>query len=216
MLRLAVLILLLANAAYFAWSQGLLRAWGLAPAVQTEPQRLNQQIRPDAVRVLNPKESKELEAATAKPPECLQAGLFDERQVERLQKALAGVLPSSAWSFEPVQVAGRWIVYMGPYPNAEALNKKRAELRQRNVLMEDLRNSALEPGISLGGFDDEATANKSLSALAQRGVRTARVMKEREPEQGQRLRLPAVDPVQRTKLDEIAAEFAGKSLQVCS
>jgi len=52
MLRLVVLLLVLANAGYFAWSQGLLGAWGLAPAPTGEPQRLQQQIRPDAVRIL--------------------------------------------------------------------------------------------------------------------------------------------------------------------
>ena len=46
MLRFFVLVLLLANAGYYAWSQGLLLEWGLAPASQSEPQRLAQQIRP--------------------------------------------------------------------------------------------------------------------------------------------------------------------------
>jgi hypothetical protein len=53
MLRLLVLILILANGAYFAWSEGLLRAYGFAPAQQREPQRLAQQIKPEALRVLS-------------------------------------------------------------------------------------------------------------------------------------------------------------------
>ncbi|HMZ87727.1 MAG TPA: SPOR domain-containing protein, partial [Giesbergeria sp.] len=51
MLRLTVIVLLLANAGYYAWSQGHLAEWGLAPAPQGEPQRLQQQIRPEAVRL---------------------------------------------------------------------------------------------------------------------------------------------------------------------
>ena len=39
----AVAALLLANAGYFAWSQGYLRQFGLAPEEQSEPQRMNQQ-----------------------------------------------------------------------------------------------------------------------------------------------------------------------------
>jgi hypothetical protein len=35
MLRLFVLLLLLANAAFFAWSQGLLMAWGIGPPQQS-------------------------------------------------------------------------------------------------------------------------------------------------------------------------------------
>ena len=34
--RLLVLLLVLLNAGYFAWSQGLLRAYGFAPVLQTE------------------------------------------------------------------------------------------------------------------------------------------------------------------------------------
>ncbi len=52
MLRVLILVLVLANTAYFAWSQGLLRAWGLAPAPQSEPQRVAQQIQPESVRLV--------------------------------------------------------------------------------------------------------------------------------------------------------------------
>lgn len=49
MLRLLVLLLVLLNAAYYAWSHDMLRAYGLGPLRQAEPQRLQQQIRPEAL-----------------------------------------------------------------------------------------------------------------------------------------------------------------------
>ena len=52
MLRLLVLLLAVANGGFFAWSAGLLAPYGFAPAVQSEPQRLSQQIRPEAMRIL--------------------------------------------------------------------------------------------------------------------------------------------------------------------
>ena len=52
MLRLLVLLLTLANAGYFIWAHGLLADYGFAPPVQTEPQRLKQQIRPEAMQLL--------------------------------------------------------------------------------------------------------------------------------------------------------------------
>lgn len=52
MLRVLVIVLLLANAGYYAWSQQLLARWGLAPAQEAETQRLAQQIRPEALRTL--------------------------------------------------------------------------------------------------------------------------------------------------------------------
>lgn len=52
MLRTLVLLLLLANIAWFSWAQGWLRPWGLAPAASSEPQRLSRQVQPDAIQVL--------------------------------------------------------------------------------------------------------------------------------------------------------------------
>lgn len=53
MLRIAVWLLLIANAAYFAWTQGYLAPVGLAPVEQTEPERLQAQIKPETLRLLN-------------------------------------------------------------------------------------------------------------------------------------------------------------------
>jgi hypothetical protein len=68
MLRALLLALLLANAGYFAWTRGLLAAYGFAPAAQSEPQRLTQQIRPEAMRLLTLEEARQLEShPSAKP-----------------------------------------------------------------------------------------------------------------------------------------------------
>ena len=53
MLRLVAIFLLLANMGYYAWSAGLLRAWGMAPTEQSEPQHLAQQIAPQALRIIS-------------------------------------------------------------------------------------------------------------------------------------------------------------------
>lgn len=55
MLRALVVVLLLANLAFFAWMNGWLNAVvGVNPAGEREPQRLNAQIQPNTIRVLNP------------------------------------------------------------------------------------------------------------------------------------------------------------------
>ena len=56
-LRLLVVALLLANVGYFAWSRGGLAAFGTEPARlgQSEPQRLQQQVRPALLQIkVNP------------------------------------------------------------------------------------------------------------------------------------------------------------------
>ena len=62
MLRLIVLALLLLNAGYYAWSHGMLRTYGFAPAQQAEPQRVAQQIQPQLLRVLTGDEARKADA----------------------------------------------------------------------------------------------------------------------------------------------------------
>lgn len=214
MLRFVVLLLLLANGAYFAWAQGLLQPLGLAPAQQAEPDRLARQIRPEAVRVLAPDEARRLDAAAApKPPECLQA-VVDDAAAAPVRQVLAS-WPAGSWTLEPVAEPGRWIVYMGKYPNQDNVEKKKSQLRQIGVAFEPLSNPELEPGLSLGGFASEADADRQLERLAERGVRTARVVQERPELRGQRLTLPAIDEALRTRLDELRAPLGGKGLRPC-
>ncbi len=215
MLRLTVLLLVLANAGYFAWSQGLLAPWGIAPAQQAEPQRMAQQIKPETLRILAAEEPRPLDASgLAVKGECLQAGIFEEAQAGSLRQALQHWPPAS-WSLESVVEPPRWIVYMGKYLNAENVARKKAELRQMNVFVETLANPALEPGLSLGGFATEAAATQQLEALSQRGVRTATVVQERPELRGQLLKLPAVDDALRARLEELKPALNGKNLRPC-
>jgi hypothetical protein len=215
MLRLLVLLLVLANAAYFAWSRNLLAPVGLAPVQQSEPQRVAQQIRPEAVRVLGGDEAKRVEAAAApKPPECLQAGLFTDAEADSLKSALEG-WPSGSWSIEQATEPPRWIVYMGKYTDPKVLEKKKAELRGLNVSFEPLANPSLDPGISLGGYPTEAAAKQQMEALAQKGVHTAKVVQEKPETRGQSLKLPAVDDALRPKLDDLKTALNGKALKAC-
>lgn len=216
MLRLVALILLLANAGYFAWSQHLLAPWGIAPAQQSEPQRMGQQIKPQSLRLLGAEEARRIEGAAppARAVECLQAGPLDDSQSASLRQALEP-WPAGSWSLEPAAEPARWIVYMGKYATAENVARKKAELRQLGVSFEPLADPALEPGLSLGGHASEAEANRQAESLAQRGVRTARVVQERAEVRGQLLKLPAVDEALRPRLDELKAGLGGKSLRAC-
>ena len=221
MLRLIVLLLLLANGLYFAWSHGLLQAYGLAPVQQTEPQRLTQQLHPERLRLLGADEVKRLEAATTqtslppRPTECLQAGVYDERQATALRQALDTALPQGSWEFENGVEPERWIVYMGKYPDNDTLNKKLAELRSLNIRFEPLSNPALSPGLSLAAYPSEAAAKDGLAQFASRGVRTARVVQEVGERRGSQLRVVEADGAQRTRLDELSRGWFGKSLQPC-
>ena len=238
MLRLAVIALLLANAGYYAYTQGWLRSAGLVTPEQAEPQRLQQQIRPETLKVLraqgatnNPTPPPAPAAApaadtaastpapTAAAPadagECLQAGIFDEKQATALRTAAAS-LPPGSWSLEPTPITGRWMIYMGRFDDQDTLDKKRAELRARKVDF-DRAGGTLEPGLSLGRFSTEEAAQRGLTALNAQGVRTARVIQERQAATGFILKLPAVTDAQRQRwLATLRPAMAGKTLGSCS
>jgi hypothetical protein len=217
MLRLIILLLLLANAGFYAWSHGLLLAWGVGPTQQSEPQRLGQQIRPEAVRVLPADELRRVETQLAqapRPPECLLSPMLEDGQATMLRTVLAS-WPTGSWNMETVSEPARWIIYMGQYAGVEQVARKRAELRQLGISFEALTNPQLEPGLSLGSFPTEQAALVQLEALANRGVRTARVLQERPEQRGQRLLLPAVDDNLRPRLGELNPVLATKPLRPC-
>lgn len=256
MLRFVVIVLLLANAAYYTWTQGHLADWGLAPSSASEPQRLQQQIAPQALRMVGevqsppavtstpsptpspaaappapsaphseeaasapqaaPQAAPPTAAATPAQPagECLQAGIFDEEQASALRRAAAS-LPDGSWSLQRTNLPGRWMVYMGKFPDAEALAKKRAELRELGVSYDKPGSSTFEPGLSLGRFSTEEAAQRGLGNLAAKGVRSARVVQERADTPGYTLRLPAVTDILRPQLGTLRGALAGKPLKPC-
>ncbi len=219
MLRLIVLALVLLNGLYFAWSQGLLLGLGLAPMQQSEPQRLEQQIKPDALLLLTPQEQALPEAVprvlAVKSTECLQAGLFDEIQGALLRRTLTASWPVDSWTLSAAVEPARWIIYMGKYASSADLDKKRAQLAFLNLKYEPLLNPALALGLSLGSFETQAAANTALEALSLRGVRTARVVEERAEVSGLQLRLPGVDDALRSRLEALTPALAGKPLTAC-
>ena len=218
MLRLLFLTLILANGAYFVWSQGMLRSYGFAPTSQHEPQRMEQQIKPEAFRVLTTAEFKRVEAqvqADLVPKECLQAGPFDDAQATVLRAALEATLVPGSWQLQVSTVPARWIVYMGKFANAEGLAKKREELAVMRLVPQGLNNADLEIGLSLGGFDSQSAAQAELARLSLRGIRTARVVQERAEGQQTQLKLPALTQEMKRRLNDLKPALAGRPLKNC-
>jgi len=242
MLRVAVCVLLIANAFYYAWSQGHLASFGLAPVDPSEPERLQAQIRPESLRLLNaPKEGVAAPADTvsnppvaqasaaptetdadpastpAAPPEttaCWAAAGFTPAQAETLRSALARIdLPRQAWQLNETSIGGRWVVYMGRY-TPEQLERKRAELRNMDVEFRTLP-PPLGPALALGTYYSEEAAQQGLRNVNRKGVRTARVVQERAESSAWSLRLPAITEAQRSAVAGLGAAMAGKRLQAC-
>lgn len=239
MLRLFVLLLLLANGLFFAWSKGYLSQWGFAAASKNEPFRMAEQIAPERIVIKQkdapsappvtnslpaPAPTQTPVATTAQTPlaataTCLTAGAFNDRQSTALKQTLSTKLPDLRWRFDTVTVPARWIVYMGKYPNNAARDLKKSQLDQINVRYEVLSESNLEPGLSLGSHSSQAAASQALQQLFKQGVRTARVLQEATEQKGQTLVVPAADEANRAKLNTVyatmATQLGNKTLQVC-
>lgn len=223
MLRRIALLLLLANLAYFAWAQGLLQLFGWAPQRQSEPQRMAQQIEPQAIELRPPARPGPGVAAAASAPtaavdpvQCLRAGPFSDEQSAILRRAAGNSLPDGSWRLDPMVVTpARWIVYLGKYDGADALEAMRTRLQQQGVTATTVTNPALAPGLALGSYDSRAAAQRALSQFEQQGAPPAQVLQDRAAQRGQLLTLPAVDDKLRARLDTLQGALAGKPLLPC-
>ena len=65
MLRIAFALLIVANLGYYLWNHGHLEGIGLMPVAQTEPQRLEQQIKPAALKILSTQATSSVQSGAA-------------------------------------------------------------------------------------------------------------------------------------------------------
>jgi hypothetical protein len=241
MLRWVIALLVLANAGFYAWTHGHLASQGFAPTEQREPERLQAQIRPEVMRLLNapePKQAPAPQAETAKTPiiepaptsapdsagsttlpptACWLVKGFTPVQLGPLEKSVFDLaLPKGSWRVEEVSSGGRWVVYMGHYNGDELLERKKEELRALKVEFRTLIEPPLGPGLALGTFSSEAAAEQGLKDMVRKGVRSARVEGERSQVVSHTLRLAEVTEEERSAVEGLGpALFSGKRFQSC-
>jgi hypothetical protein len=145
-------------------------------------------------------------SAVPEPARCLQVGPLANGQVASLQAALrAGGWTDDRWQVLNLALSPGFAVVMGPYTDRGLMQRKENELRRRQVAFTVLTASpelppGTLPGLSLGRFDDEASADAALSRLGAAGVRSARVVALLAGTARPHLRLPTVTASQETAL----------------
>jgi hypothetical protein len=233
MLRFIVSLLVVANLAFLAYTQGWLKAAGLAPERPSEPERLGAQVQPETIRLVNGAPPLPPEAAppapTAAPQapaagiapsaatdtaSCWQAKGFTAARAQALKAALTGAgLAGDSWQFDEVRRKGRWLIYMGRY-DEQQMQKKQGELRKLGVEFREINLPSVGPGLALGAHDTEESVNLSMANLRSKGVRTARIIAEPGEVVTLDLRLTGVSAEQRAKIAELR-EMSGHDLQSC-
>jgi hypothetical protein len=215
MARLTVLLLVLLNVLFAAWSQGWLAAYGWAPISAREPQRMDQQVRPEALRLVDLGVLAEPAPRTPASLSCLETPELNAVERDRVQAAAQQVLPPGSWVMQEQAAAARFVVYMGPYASAQALQSKQDELTRLGLSYEVLGQSAQTPGLSLGSFASQAQAEAALQTLQAKGVRTAQVTQLASSARSWRMRLGQVDLAVLTQLSALAAALPGQGLMPC-
>ncbi len=148
---------------------------------------------------------------------CVEAGPFDASSVKTAEQTLrqAG-LAAGSWVARDADPGARFMIHMGPYANREALQRKHDEIKRLGLAAEEVQgNPTLQPGLNLGRFESQASADAALAALVKRGVHTAQVVALTQSLRHTLLRVPAADPALRQRLARLALP-GGRPFTTCT
>lgn len=223
MLRALIAALLLANIAFFVWSQGWLDAYtSVRSTGDREPERLQRQVRPELIRILPASAAAGAGApdtGLTTPPAlaCWEAGPFSDTEIGPAQAVAQATLPVESWVVVKTDQPGSWIVYMGRYADREALTRKEDELKRRRAPYDVITEpAALAPGLSLGRFEQRAAAVTALEQFTQQGIRTARVVELAPASSRHLLRVARADNAMSARLSALKSDSLGRGFTACA
>lgn len=236
-MRTVFFLLVLANIGFFAWSY-------LGSHASGEAQLVDQQLNPQAIRLLSPEQRAALAAERAKPapppppaptPQpapptsppppapkaavmaCMELGAFNLADVPRVEQALEPLALGTKLSQRHAEEIASYWVFMPPQPGRQGANRKAAELKKLGV--EDFfivqEDSRFRYSISLGVFKTEEAAKARLEQLRAKGVRTARVGARDTTVQKVYFVVREVPDPLAAKLNELRQGFPGIEMKEC-
>ncbi|MCX7898298.1 MAG: hypothetical protein N2441_10560 [Rhodocyclaceae bacterium] len=166
-MRLFALVLVLVNLLLFAWGQGY---FGLAEGGR-EPARLDRQIAPERIRLVDPASLEET---------CLRV-IAPADVVERLRKEAP-----AEWRLSPVQAlseTAHWVI-VPHLPNALAAERKKTEYLRLGAKEVEIVTPPSEHGpyaLSLGIFRAQSGAQALVEELTKKGARTLTIIPKTLP-----------------------------------
>jgi hypothetical protein len=213
MLRLLAIVLLVANLLIFGgWQGWLAGVIGGGPDSDREPRRLASQVNGDAIKVVNPVALARMQSQTV----CLEAGPFSQAELVQIDSLARSALPEGSWSLLTRERPGAWMVYVGKFAARDAMLRKAEELKRLNVPYEELRAPAdLVPGLVLGRYGRNDEAQEALRRLADRRVRSARVVQLAAPAVSHHLRMPRADAALQASAVSLREQLLGKPFAAC-
>jgi len=214
--------LLLANLVFFVWSLGWLDSLvGTRARGDREPERLARQVRPETIHIVRIGKAGEpvagAAATAAAAPACLEAGPFSDADVAAAQAVLQSTLPAGSWVDLKVEQPAVWIVYLGRYASRDGMLKKTEELQRRKMAFDEVHDRAdLEPGLSLGRFEQRSAASRALEQFAAQGLRGARVVELAPASTRHLLRVDKPASALVTQVAALKADALGGGFAACA
>ncbi|SEL32486.1 hypothetical protein SAMN05216359_107226 [Roseateles sp. YR242] len=207
MLRAIVVLLLIVNALFLAWHQGWMSTGAAAPS------RLEQQVRPEQLKLLGQKAATQLSKVA-----CVELGPLETDDALRQTTALltrSGV-PNGAWEAQSTASGGTWALATIKMPSKEFQARKEDTYRSARIAFEPLQGFPDEqPTLVLSRHDSEAAAQAALDGMSKRNYKGLRVLRLQAPTQHTTLRLPRVDGLQLARLDAVANPPWGANRKSC-
>lgn len=205
-MRTAFLVLLLANAAFFAWSR---YSGSVAPAADAVLARKSE---PDKLKIVPPPEPRAAAGAA-----CLEWGAFTLSESMRAEKALEPLALGERLAQRRTGQSAGWWVFIPPQGTREAALKKAAELKALGVndyfVMGEEGDAPW--AVSLGVFRTEQAALARLAELREQGVRSALAGPRDTPMPRIWLQVNGVDPALEARLKDVARQLEGSELRPC-
>jgi hypothetical protein len=214
-MRALFFVLVLANLAFFGWHAGYI---GPPEQKTGEPERLNQQINPEKIRLVSADAARRIEAAALARAACVEWGSFPLQDADRAQAALAPLALGDRLSSRKVEEAAQWWVFMPPQGGKTSADKKTEELKRLGVtdyfvVTDDGVNKW---AISLGVFRTADAARSYLASISTKGVKTARVGERETRVQKTVFQIRQADDALQTKLAAIRKDFPGVDMHPCA
>jgi SPOR domain len=203
-MRIAFLMLVAANLAFFAWSR-------YAPTPAAAEGVLARGNEPDMLKIVAPAEVRA--AALA----CLELGVLAPADYARAEKALEALGLGARLAQRRAEETVGWWVFIPSQGSRQSALKKAAELKAMGIndyhIMGEEGDSPW--ALSLGLFRSEQAALARLAILRDQGVRNALVGSRDTVLPKLWLQVKGVEPALEGRVREVARQFEGADVRPC-
>lgn len=209
-MRALFLLLVFANAVFFAWR------YFLEHRTTRADDPVAQQIAPERVKLVAPEDLARI-ASSRKQGVCVELGPLAPGDAGRAEEAVNALAAGLKVARRKVDEPVRWWVYVPPLATRAAAVQRVAELKSQGVEDSSLvtDDSAWRNAVSLGIFRSEEAATRRLDEVRKRGVRGAEVGAREGAATRVYVQLrDGPEPV-RARLREVREGFPGAEIREC-